>query len=193
MEEEKKNNKGIIIGIIIFLVLCLIAIIYFIFKNVYVGPNNTPSELNETETNDTSEEKQVEFTELTKYTLEEGEEKQITYDKKTIKLSKKNNKYFLDDKEFVESRGIYITNQLIITYNTGQFGEIYEFYDFNLNKIQQEKNENCFIQYNNLRLENNKLLTSHLDNYDTNPEKKCDFGTYEIKYQNNIIKYELNK
>ena len=48
--EEKKNNKGLIIGLIIFLVLCLIAIFYFMFKMVYVGPNNT--NFNETNNNE---------------------------------------------------------------------------------------------------------------------------------------------
>ena len=157
MEEEKKNNKGIIVGIIRFLVLCLIAIIYFIFKNVYVGPNNTPSELNETETNDTSEEKQVEFTELTKYTLEEGEEKEITVADKKITLKKENNKYYLNNKElYAETSVIYVTNQVILcSPSEGQFGAIYYAYDLNGNKIDIESED---AQFSNLRIESGKLM-----------------------------------
>ena len=82
MEEEKKNNKGLMVVIIIFLVICLVAILYFMFKMTYVGDKNTtPTESNNTETTKTNE---GIFTALTKYELQEGEEKEITVDGKTI-------------------------------------------------------------------------------------------------------------
>lgn len=39
MEEEKKDNKGLKIGLILFLVLCLIGSCVFIYKRTYVGTN----------------------------------------------------------------------------------------------------------------------------------------------------------
>ena len=41
------------------------------FKMVYIGPNNNTTNLEEKET----EKEEIKFTELTKYTLEEGEKK----------------------------------------------------------------------------------------------------------------------
>ena len=41
MEEEKKNNKGLMVGIIIFLIICLVAIFYFMFKMTYVGSSKS--------------------------------------------------------------------------------------------------------------------------------------------------------
>lgn len=162
MEEEKKNNKGLKVGIIIFLVMCLIAAIYFIFKNVYVGPNNTPSEPKETEINDTSEENnEVEFTELTKYELKEGEEKEVIVNGETIYLKSKEGKNYINEKE-VDGKYFYVTNQFIITaQGGGQFGrETYQMYQFNGEKISFDLEKD--IVYENLRIESDKLLADGL-------------------------------
>ena len=39
--EEKKNNKGLIIGLIIFLIVCLIGSGYFVYKIIYIDNNNS--------------------------------------------------------------------------------------------------------------------------------------------------------
>ena len=165
--EEKKNNKGLIIGMIIFLILCLIAIFYFMFKMVYVetsntNTTNTGSETNTNTTNDLDTSKSV-FTELTKYELQEGEEKEINIDGQTTKLKFQENKYYLNNQEVVTSSapiGVYITNKFIIfVYIGGQFGgQIYEFYDASGNKIELENSIQKEIIYDNLRLENGILL-----------------------------------
>ena len=108
--EKEKNKKGLIIGIIVFLSICLIAIIFFMFKMVYVG-DKTKENTNTTNIEETTDEG---FTELTKYELQEGEEKEISVDNKTIKLSKKENICFINDKE-IENCGIYVTNKFIIS------------------------------------------------------------------------------
>ena len=160
MEEEKKNNKGLIIGLIIILIISLIAILYFMFKMVYKEQNNNIStERNSNETN-TDEEKNNEsavFTELTKYTLEEGEEKEVTVADKKITLKKENNKFYLNDKElYAETSVIYVTNQVILcSPSEGQFGAIYYAYDLNGNKIDIESED---AQFSNLRIESGKLM-----------------------------------
>ena len=45
MEEEKKDKKGLKIALIIFLVLCLIATGYFVYKIIYVEKNKEESSL----------------------------------------------------------------------------------------------------------------------------------------------------
>lgn len=157
MEEEKKNNKGLMVGIIIFLIICLVAIFYFMFKMTYVGSSKSSNEEKKEETADTAETTQGEFTELTKYELQEGEEKEITVDGKKIKLSKKENKSYINDKEIAHV-GFYVTNHFIISYGMAQFGEIYNIYDFEGNIIYNRSEEENETQFENLRIYNNKLL-----------------------------------
>ena len=60
MEEDKKNNKGLMVGIIIFLIICLIAIFYFMFKMTYVGnKKNTIQENEQVDTKNNFDEEEV--------------------------------------------------------------------------------------------------------------------------------------
>ena len=154
MEEEKKNNKGLMVGIIIFLIICLVAIFYFMFKMTYVGDKNTtPTESNNTETTKKNE---VIFTTLTKYELQEGEEKEITVDGKTITLKSKDGKYYINEKETEAYTIVYVTNSIIFVTRVSDSGEVYEIYDSDAKLI--EKTEN--LGYENLRIENEKLYVT---------------------------------
>lgn len=170
MEEEKKDNKGLKVGIIIFLIICLIGILYFMFKMTYVGDKNTPEENNNAETTETNERG---FTKLTKYELQEGEEKEITINNKTIKLKRKDNKYYMNDKEIENSMGFYVTNKLIFSYNTGQNGEQYKIYNLDGDNLYNTKENEYFW---NLRIEDNKLLVDGADTTNYNLE----YGTLHI-------------
>lgn len=158
--EEKKNNKGLIIGIIIFLIICLILIFYFMFKMVYKEPsNNSSSETSNTETNSNEENDSVVFTELTKYELKDGEEKEVTIDGKKQTFKYQNSKIYFKNKEIESSSHyLYVTNQFIIFVDIGgQFGgEHYGFYNFDGNKIDLDKDKE--IIFDDLRIENGKLL-----------------------------------
>ncbi|MBQ8892714.1 MAG: hypothetical protein IJ068_07635 [Bacilli bacterium] len=212
--EEKKNNKGLVIGIIVFLILVLGVSIIFIYKMIYIeNVNTTPTERNNKETMETNE---GVFTELTKYELQEGEEKEI----KGNKIKLENYKYYFNEQEIEKSIvGIYSTQNLIIfAYSSGQYGGKYIFYDLEGNEkyINYEngdkdqywgirlKNNRIFVDYvykeseeeknliGNLQvvvcsLENAKEITTYLDvlNEHKNDEKNI---TYEIKYNNgNVI------
>ena len=162
MEEEKKDNKGLKVGIIIFLIICLIGIFYFMFKMTYVGEKKTPEENNNAETTEANER---EFTELTKYELQEGEEKEIIIGDKKIKLKKKEGKIYLNDKILEKAKVVYITNKEIIitldegqdengatvTYGEGYFKETYRIYDLAGEQLR-------FGMGENIRLEENKIL-----------------------------------
>ena len=218
MEEEKKNNKGLMVGIIIFLIICLVAIFYFMFKMVYVEEKKTPEENNNTETTVTND---VVFTELTKYELQEGEEKEVTVDGKQIKLSKKENKSYINDKE-IEASGFYVTNKFIISTgsNIKGSGVIRTIYDSNGTIIYEGK-ETDEIFYHNLILENGRI---YVDGEKMQPLEGIEFnkmwivpcvmggksireyskeieasedeiisGQYEIKYNNSEISIELIK
>ena len=219
MEEEKKNNKGLMVGIIIFLIICLVAIFYFMFKMTYVG-NKSSNEENKEETADTAETTQGEFTELTKYELQEGEEKEVTVDGKKIKLSKKENKSYINDKE-IEAGGFYVTNKFIISETGNIKGEmIKNIYDSNGTIIYEGK-ETDEIFYHNLILENGRI---YVDGEKMQPLEGIEFnkmwivpcvmggksireyskeieasedeiisGQYEIKYNNSEISIELIK
>ena len=198
MEEEKKKNKGLIIGLIIFLILCLILIFYFMFKMVYKEPSNNTNETSNTETNsnemdnnDDNDEK-IDFTNLTKYTLENGETEEVEVDGNKITLKRENDVTYLNDKE-TTGNIIYVSNLLIFVAIPGQYGEIYKIYDANINEIEIITNEDCFVQYNNFRLENKTILVDNINNFDNIPEKICEFGTYQLIYENGKIKYELIK
>lgn len=219
MEEEKKDNKGLKVGIIIFLTICLIGIFYFMFKMTYVGDkkkeDNTPK--------DTTEQTQVEFTELTKYELQEGEEKEITIGEKKliIKNTEENTtfKTYLNDKEIDHLNGFYVTNNLIIGYVIGQLGDKYTFYNLEGEKLEESSPRS------NLRIEEKKLLFD--ENYSEMEEQykkgKVNFGpcgfsngqqekklkelsedlkeyendvllnVYEVKYLNGTITLEVYK
>lgn len=157
--EEKKDNKGLLVGIIIFLIICLVAIFYFMFKMTYVeNKDNTNNNTSESEQKETTNQEEG-FTELTKYELQEGEEKEITIKNKTIKLKRKDDKYYINDKEVESNIPIikaYVTNKIILfEKGPGQFGATYIVYDLDGNKIDIEAEE---AQYNNLRCENGKLM-----------------------------------
>lgn len=173
MEEEKKNNKGLMVGIILFLVICLISIFYFMFKMTYVGNKTTNEKTEQTQT-ETEDNNKVLFTELTKYELQEGEEKEVTVGDKTISISKKETKLYLNDKEVEKNTGFYVTNKFIIFYNSGQNGETYEFYDLKGEKIYSTPENNY---YWNLRIENQKLLVDGADTTNYNLE----YGTLTIE------------
>lgn len=163
MEEEKKNNKGLMVGIIIFLIICLVAIFYFMFKMTYVGEKKSQS--NENNNLETTETTQGVFTELTKYELQEGEEKEITIGDKKIKLKKKEGKIYLNDEILEKAKVVYITNKEIIitsdegqdengatvTYGEGYFKETYRIYDLAGKQLR-------FGMGKNIRLEENKIL-----------------------------------
>ena len=163
MEEEKKNNKGLMVGIIIFLVICLIAIFYFMFKMTYVGNKTTNNE--ETEQTQTEDNNEVVFTELTKYTLQEGEEKEIIVDGKKIKVKVENGIYYLNNKEVGKivnnsnDLNIYTTNNLIICpYFYGQSGYQYYINDLDGKTVNVEYPENLINQYVNIRIKNNRIF-----------------------------------
>lgn len=155
--EEKKNNKGLIIGLIIFLIMCLILVFYFMFKMVYKEPSTNLNEASNTETNNNDS---VVFTELTKYELKDGEEKEVTIDGKKVNIKRNDNKYNLNDKEIGHeyTNSIYVTNKCIITSNSGgQFeGNFYEFYQFDGTEIEIVNNNG--ILFKELSLENGKLI-----------------------------------
>ena len=150
--EEKKNSKGLIIGIIIFLIICLILIFYFMFKMVYKEPS-TNTNSNEASNAETNNSDSFVFTELNKYELKEGEEKEVTVDGKKIILKRENSKIYLNSKE-LQGNGynIYITDKLLFVSVPSQ-NISYNVYDLDGNLI-----ENSLDEYLNLRLENGKLL-----------------------------------
>lgn len=163
--EEKKNNKGIIIIFIVFLTVCLIAIFYFMFKMVYVETNNNtqvPSDNSEqTPIDNTNVETSTGvFTELTKYELQEGEEKEITIDGKTIKIKREGVDSIIINENKLQSgysNKFYTTNNFLIFCQHGQYGEHYSFYDLDGNDITLIKEESD-KQYDNIRIFNNRLL-----------------------------------
>ncbi|MBR3660546.1 MAG: hypothetical protein IKN63_01405 [Bacilli bacterium] len=98
---------------------------------VYIGPNNNTTNLEEKET----EKEEIKFTELTKYTLEEGEEKEITVDGKIIKLKTKENKWYINNKEIKNAETSYnhnvfvVNNLMFFSYYARQSGDKYNVYD----------------------------------------------------------------
>ena len=171
--EEKKDNKGLLVGIIIFLIICLVAIFYFIFKMTYVeNKDNTNNNTSESEQKETTNQEEG-FTELTKYELQEGEEKEITIKNKTIKLKRKDDKYYINDKEIENTMGFYVTNKLIFSYNTGQNGEQYKIYNLDGDNLYNTKENEYFWK---LRIEDNKLLVDGADTTNYNLE----YGTLHI-------------
>ena len=218
--EEKKDNKGIMLGVIIFLFVCLIAILFFMFKMVYVG-DKTQQE--ETTTSDTTESSEEGFTELTKYELQEGEEKEITIGDKNFTIKKKDSRVYLNDKELeLSSAGIYVTNKLIISIAHNQFGNLYSFYDLDLNKLSLNNSEgyrltdlylqdekllvkaeynpteweeaqiigNLIIQPCEIAQKNSKKLSEYQDVIKEH-ENDVLAGIYQIKYVNNQLNFEL--
>ncbi len=177
--EEKKNNKGLIIGLIIFLIICLILVFYFMFKMVYKEPsNNNSSETSNTETNSNEENNSVVFTELAKYTLLEGEEKEIIVEGKKIKIKRKDNKCYLNDMEIEKIKNIYeyeiyvIENLIVFPYFGGQSGDKYQIYNQDVEKIKINDKGGPDAQYNNIRLKNNRIFVdigSFGDCYDACP------------------------
>lgn len=172
MEEEKKDNKGLKIAIIIFLIICLIGILYFMFKMTYVGDKKEEENTNQ-DIIEPTDQTQGEFTELAKYELQEGKEKEITINNKTIKLKRKDNKYYMNDKEIENSMGFYVTNKLIFSYNTGQNGEQYKIYNLDGDNLYNTKENEYFWK---LRIEDNKLLVDGADTTNYNLE----YGTLHI-------------
>lgn len=154
MEEEKKNNKGLMVGIIIFLIICLVAIFYFMFKMTYVGEKKSQS--NENNNAETTETNQGIFTELIKYELQEGEEKEI----KGNKIKREHNKYYLNEKEIDKSLvTLYSTNNLIIIAHTGgQYGFKYNFYNLEGKEINSENDPN--MSYSYLEMSGGRLYAS---------------------------------
>ena len=223
MEEElkKKNNKGLIIGLILFLVICLGFSVFFIFQVISDDNTNQQSENNESETNNTEEPKEIQFTELTKYELGEAETKEITIGDNKFTLKKG----FINSTEVKYNTGFYVADNLIIAYGNNQFGEIYAFYDLNLNEITTV-NFDGFRFSPSLYLEEGKILVKANYNPMDQEEgqlignlilKSCDIapknskklsevedsikehatevinGIYQIKYENNQVSLELFK
>ena len=127
------------------------------FKMTYVGDKKKEDNT----TQDTTEPTQGEFTELTKYELQEGEEKEITIGEKKIKFKLNGEKLYWNDKE-MNGKYFYVTNNFIITSQPGgQFGrETYQMYNFNGEKINLDNEQE--IVYEKLRIEEGKLLADGL-------------------------------
>lgn len=163
MEEEKKNNKGLMVGIILFLVICLISIFYFMFKMTYVGNKTTNEKTEQTQT-EKEDNNEVLFTELTKYELQEGEEKEVTVSDKKIKLKRKDDKIYLNDNEIGKSDGrnnyeVSVADNLIIfPYSAGQSGDKYKVYNLDGKEIIVNDNGGEDAQYSNIRLKNNRVF-----------------------------------
>ena len=196
MEEEKKNNKGLMIGIIIFLIIGLIAIFYFMFKMTYVG-NKTSNDEKEQIQTETAEKNEVLFTELTKYELQEGEEKEVIVDGKKIKVKVEKETYYLKDIEvgkIVNNSNdliVYVTNNLIICpYFYGQSGYQYYVNDLDGKKINVEYPENEINQYVNIRLKNNRIFVdlAQIGDGPCTNESQCFFDKIDT-----LCKNEKNK
>ena len=156
---EEKNNKGLKIGIIIFLLVCLIGIFYFMYKMIYIEDNTSSNNNEDNKTEQKENDESVAFTELAKYTFNEGEEKNIAVDGKTIKIKRQNNKYYINEKELELNAeiiaSINVTNNIILfEIVPGQFGTTYFVYDLSGNKVEADIEG---AQYNNLKLKNGKL------------------------------------
>ena len=208
--EEKKNNKGLIIGLIIFLIICLILVFYFMFKMVYKEPSTNINETSNTETNSNEEKNSVVFTELTKYTLEEGEEKEVTVDNKKIKFKVENGIYYLNGKEVgklvnnLSDLNLYTTNNMVIyPYFIGQSGYQYYINDFEGKKINVKYPENEINQYVNIRIKNNRLFVdiAQIGDGPCINEAQCFFEKLDIlctteknkdinEYSNELEKYK---
>lgn len=161
MEEEKKNNKGLKVVIIIFLIICLIGILYFMFKMTYVGDKKKE----ENQMEDITEPTTGNINELTAISLIEGEEIKETIGGKEFTFKGENKKYYLNNKE-VETKGevsskyiIYFTNNLIIfPYNVGQFGDKFIIYNLNEELVDIDDKGGQEAQYLEIRFKDYRLL-----------------------------------
>ena len=189
--KKEKDNKGLIIGIVILLSLCLIAVFYFMFKVTYIGnkPVNNEKEQTQTEIEDNDE---FIFNELTKYELKDGEEKEVTVAGKTIMLKRTENPLagYINDIKIDGTREFYITNKFIISCSAGQYGNQYKFYNTSGQEIQI-KEEDIELSYanDNLRIEENNLLFDQVEKefvtFDNYVISYCEPGASEEKKLNN--------
>ena len=172
MEENKKNNKVLIVGLIFILVLCLIYSLFFMYKMISVNQqeNNVNESNNKDTTNNELQEDSVVFTELTKYTLEEGEEKEVTVDGNKIVIKKENDKIYFngniideEEKTYIKnSTYVYVANKLLIFTRKGQNGETYVFTDESGNVLDITEEYKNLI-FSNLKIDNNNLLVDGID------------------------------
>ena len=199
MEEEKKDSKGLKVGIIIFLIICLIGIFYFMFKMTYVGDKKKDDD-NSQDTAEPADQTQGEFTELTKYELKEGEEKKITIGEKKIIFRYNNSKLYWGDKE-LDIQGqtyhsIHITNKFIlISYDYFQWGCKYAAYTLEGQKMEVINDENIrytepelsggylYIKGENIKYKRDEGAIN-LDNIDLGP---CGLQGY---FKTSIEKYQ---
>lgn len=162
--EEKKNNKVLIVGLILILVLCLVYTLFFMYKMVSSSDNNS-NETSNTKINNNEETEQTgQFTELTKYELEEGEEEEITIEGKKVIFKYQDKKMYINGKEVGNQSTFIITNKLIIFSVTNQFSTDYDFYDLNANKIEEENFSDYRLDFEGLYLKEGKLLTKARNN-----------------------------
>ena len=177
MKEEKNDNKFFIIVVIISLIICLIGILYFMSKIIYIGNKNKEEiNLKESDLGD--------FTELTKYELQEGEK--INIGDKNINLKKNDDKIYLNDKILEKAKKIYVTNKdIIITSDEGQqenditTSETYRIYNLMGEQLQ-------LVIGINIRLENNKIIYDDPDFTKTEQRKIGDI--YIGLCENNNLK-----
>lgn len=195
MEEEKKNNKGLMVGIIIFLIICLVAIFYFMFKMTYVGEKKSQS--NENNNTETTETTQGEITELTTITLKEGEEVKKTIGGKEFTFKGENQKYYINNQE-VEAKSInftkytvYFTNNLIIfPYNVGQSGNKFIVYNLNQEIVNINDKGGQDAQYLEIRYKKGRLLVD-IGKFGDGPctsESQCFFEKLDALCENEKYK-----
>ena len=222
--EEKKDNKTILIILIVCLVVCLIGIIIFLLP-IIKGKEGINQSTNDNTSEIINNNDQMEFTELNRYTLQEGEEKEVIIAGKKIVLKKNNNEIYLNDVNVGRYTYIYLTNKFIICskYNESNYESFGVIYDLNLNQVEINKN-NLMLRFDTLNIENGKLLIDaiditggyHFDGFQVeniligdceNLEKSIKEieeelkkyedialeAIYEIKYENNEIKLNVEK
>ena len=150
---EKKNNKGITIVVIVILIICLIAILYCMLQLALNPQNNTKSNNQEKKDETITE---LKFKELTKYEIQDEEKKEITVNGQTIILEKRNGKIYFNDKEVGDNYDdIYVTNQVILFGEKGQYGDLFKVYNL-VGDLVDDINR-TEIYYNELSIEEEKL------------------------------------
>ena len=172
---ENKKNNGLVVAFIVILVVAVIGIggtIYFYNKSLSKNNNENNNDNNiidnnksKTETGENNNLESLKFTELTKYTLKNGEEKKLTKNGKEIFIKRKSNETFTLNYQGIYSAYdyFYVTDYFIMFISGyGQMGETYEIYDFNGNLLDK-KTVNDNLQLSNLRLENNKLVGDYVN------------------------------
>lgn len=170
MEEERKSN-GLVWGFIIILIIAILAIggvIYFYNKSLDKNNNENSNVVDNSNQEKDKNEGTIEsmkFTELTKYTLKNGEEKKLTKNGKEILIKRKSDETFTLNYQGIYSAldYFYATDYFIMFVSGyGQMGETYEIYDFN-GKILDKKTIYDNLQLANLRVENNKLVGDYVN------------------------------